>query len=903
VTWHRVLASRVRALFVVRRLDRDLDRELRSHIEMETEANLRRGLSPQEARRAALREFGGVTQTAELYRESRGLPSLEILLQDLRYAWRSLLKAPGFTSVAIVSLALGIGANTAIFTVTDQVMLRSLPVRNPNELVRFEAPGPSIGMQRDNPHTLSFPMYKALSDRNNVFSGMIAHFGTYVNLIGRGEAERIYCDLVSGNYFQVLGIRPAIGRLLTPDDDQKPGAHPMVVLSNEFWQRRFGADPSIIGRGITLNQTLMTVVGVSEKGFRGLTVESNPDVMAPIMMKPQMMPQWPRILSPREAWLQVYARRKPGLARGPAEAAINVLYGNLLAEESQQIRNVSDDVRREFLARRLQAVPGEYGYSSLRQSFGRPLEILMALAGLVLLIACGNLAGLLSARAAARRTEFAIRLAVGAGRQRLIRQLMTESLLLSVAGCVAGLPLAWWMAGGLIALLPSMDASRAFHAAPDPRAILFTIAVSTIATVLFGLAPALQSTQPAVASGLRNETGASAGTAKVRFRRVLVAAQVALSLLLTITAGLFARTLHNVRNIDLGFSKENLVIFTIDPTLNKYPGARIRSLLDQAEQRIRAIPGVRGVAVAGGVTFNDGSDYGPVKIEGYNSQAGEEININIMAIGPGFFSALGVPLAAGREFAALDAPGSRPVVMITKSLARRYFGVNAIGRHIGWRDLPGQPSWEIVGVVSDITPLDYRASRRDFIFGPARQWEPFQLSFHVRTALRPESLFQPIRQAIREVDPAVPVMNMRTMEVQIDSALFAERMIALLSVCFGTLAMTLSAIGLYGIIAYSVARRTREMGIRMALGARKHTVVALVMKDVGFMLSTGMIAGVLCALAVGRLLRSQLFGVGPADLPTFVAAALLLAGIGFAAALIPARRAMTVDLVTALRYE
>jgi predicted permease len=898
----RVLVSRFRAVFGPGTLDRDLDDELRYHVEMEIEENIRKGMPPQEARRVALRDFGGVAQISEDYRDRRGVPLIETLLQDVRYAMRGFRKAPAFTAVAVASLALGIGANTAIFTLADQLLLRLLPVRNPEQLVRFEAPGPGLGMQRDYPNSISYPLYTLIRDHGSAFDGVIAQFGWEVNMLTNGDAERVNCDLVSGNYFQVLGVTPAVGRVLGPEDDNKPGGHPVVVLTHDFWQRRFGGDPSIVGRSVTFNQTPMTIVGVAQRGFNGVRIGAYTQVIAPIMMKKQMVPWWPTITDPRQAWLHVFARLKPGVSREQAAGAVNGLYAGFLAEQSQNAKGIPENIRREFLARRLEVVPGMRGHSNVRGMFDRPLKVLGVLVGLVLLIACANIAGLLSARSAARKTEFAIRLAVGASRARIIRQLIVESLLLAGLGALVAIPIAWWTAGTLLSILPFNDVARALHADPDARTILFTIGVALLSALLFGLLPALQTVRPSLATTLRSQTSATSAAGNVRLRQVLVAAQVALSLLLTIAAGLFVRSVYNLKSSDFGFETEHLVLATIDPTLSGYDIPRTQALIDQIDAKLKSIPGVRSTGMAGWGAFNNTQNFSRLKIEGRVGEEGK-VEVNQLAIGPGTLAAMGVRLVAGREFDLHDNDPKRPVAIVTESFAKKYFTGTAVGRHIGNSDIPGAPGVEIVGVAKDIAPADPRTSRRDFVFEPLRQWGPSVTTFHVRTSLEPKVLFEAIRREIRSADPSVPISEMQTMDFHVDEALFMERMTAILSTCFGALALTLAAVGLYGVIAWSVARRTRELGIRMAMGAGKRDVLALVLKDIALMLGAGMAAGFAAALALGRILRAQLFGVEPTDPLIAIAAILLLALVGIAAGLIPARRATQINVVTALRYE
>lgn len=891
----RAALSKLRAVLATPRLDTEMNDELRFHIEMETEANMKRGMSREEAHCAAIRQFGGVAQTAEACRERRGIPFIETLLQDVRYALRLFRRFPGFTAVAVLSLALGIGANTAIFTLIDQVLIRALPVQNPAELVRFDAPGKLVGMQQNFPHTIPYPVFQRLGSQSSVFSGVLAHYLTGVNMSAGGTTERVSCDLVSGSYFRVLGLRPTYGRLLTEDDDRKPGAHPVAVLSYGFWERRFGSDPSIIGRTVRLNKSPMTIVGVAPQGFRGISADNYVDILVPLMMKAQMVPWWPQLDSPREAWLDVFARRAQGVSLEQAQAAMDVFYRSYLNEDVRTLTGVPENVRREFLAGRLVVQPGLRGTSNLQQIFASPLKALMAMVGIVLLIACANLAGLLIARAAARQTEFGIRIALGAGRGRLFRQLMTESLLLACAGGVAGLAVALVSIRGLIALLPFKQMARGLEYMPDLNALAFTMGVSILAALVFGLVPALQTTRPAVWPSLKGEVRASSGMGAARLRRASVALQVALSLVLVVGAGLFARTLYNLKASDYGLERERIVLVDIDPTLNGYTSSRIRSLVDDINRRLKAIPGVRAVGFTGFGPINATNNYNTLRMEGHDEPA----TVNTVNIGPGTLLAMGLRMRSGREFTTFDERSSRDGVVITESLARRWFGGAAVGKRLGSYNNPW-PTTPIIGVVEDIAPPEPRG-RRDYVFYSTRGMR-FAM-FHILTALPPETLSGPIRDAVRSADPNLPVGDLNTMAAVADQALFTERMLALLSTCFGGLALLLAAFGIYGVTAWSVVRRKREIGIRLALGAGALRILSLVITEVLWMLGAGLVLAAPAIIVLFGLVRAQLYGVEPGDPLTITAATALLVVIALAAGLLPGCRALRVSASDALHSE
>ena len=829
---------------------------------------------------------------------------MQTLLQDIRFAVRTLRNSPVFTFVAILSLALGIGANTAIFTLMDQVLLRALPVRHPEQLVMLDQPNLTQGSIR-NDHSFSYPMYKDFRDQNQVFSGILARFPVPVSVGYRGQTERAEGEIVSGNYFEVLGVSALIGRTFTPEDDRTPGERPVAFLTYDYWKRRFGGDHSILNQTLVINGHPLTVVGIGPPGFHGIEVGRASDVMVPIMMKAEMTPTWNDLDNRRSWWLNVFARLKPGVSRIQAEAGLNVLFHQINAEEFKAIQGWPETDKDQFLKKHLSVLDGGKGLSGLRESGETPLTVLMAMAGVVLLIACVNVANLLIARAAGRQKEIAVRLALGAGRFRIVRQLLVESALLALLGGAAGLLAASWAGSLLFGFLPSESTVRSLTTAVDLRILSFNFGVAVAAGLLFGLAPALGTSRPNLAGTLKDQANQVTGGPSVLFRKALVVAQIALSLLLLVGAGLFAHSLYNLKSLDPGFRTENLMTFALDPALNGYSQSRTQALYARLQEGIGALAGVRGVSMADIAALTGDINMSTVTVEGHHAKEGEDMNPHVNRLGPGYFATLGIPLIAGREFTKRDAAGAPLVGMINETAAHSFLGnQNPLGMHFGFGGRRGIADIEIVGVVKDDKGAGLKEAAPRFVYVPYMQAQSItNMTVYVRTAQDPARMAGALRQVVNRTDANLPVFGMKTMETQVNESLFTERLVAMLSSVFGCLATLLAAIGLYGVMAFTVARRTREIGIRMAMGADRGKVVWLVMREVALMAAIGIGIGLPAAWGLSQFIRAQLFGLEAHDAATLVAATTILAAVSLVAGYIPAARATRVDPLVALRYE
>ena len=826
-----------------------------------------------------------------------------LMLQDIKYAIRQLLRSPGFTFVVVLSLALGIGANAAIFSITDKVLLQSLPVQNPDELAVLSAYDPKEGPPDYN-SSFSYAMYKDLRDRNDVFSGVITRGGAQMNVSYGDQNERVRGELVSGNYFDVLGVRPWAGRLFTQDDDREPGAHPVVVISYEFWERRFAKDPNIIGQKILVNEHPLTVLGVTPPSFYGIDLSNVADVRVPMMMTPVFNPLPPNRLTRRgNQWLSVIARRKPGVSMDQAQASLEVLYKQIRELEAQELPpTVSTPARERFLAGRIAVLPGDQGLRALQSDLKTSLLLLLGATGAVLLILCANLANLMMAKATVRAQETAVRLALGAGRFRLLRQWLTEGVVLSIIGGGVGIVIALWIKAGLMAFMPE-DFRANLNTPNDWRLYSFILGLAIVMGIAFSLVPAIQVARQAFAPGLGSETRSFTSAGRLlSFRSALILVQVALSLPLLVSAALMVRTLQNLRAVDTGFSKENVLFGTVNPALNGYSPERSRIFYDDLVAKTRALPGVASASLGSDTPISGGWDQLGLVIEGFTPREGERMTSDVTFVSTDYFKVLDIPLLSGRDFNEQDRLGSPKVVIVNEKMARHFFGsIDVLGKRIG---LENVPDITIVGVVKDAQYIDLRRNRRQHFYLPVSQLKQLRdLTLHVKTSTAPDTVAESMHAELKKLDPHLPLYNIKTLSTEIDQSLTQERLVTWLSSAFGVLATLLTALGLYGVLTFSVARRTREIGIRVALGAQRRDVFRLIMIRGVVLVGVGVVIGLAASFAFARLIESLLFGVGPNSPITLAMVSVGLIAVALLACYLPARRATRVDPLVALRYE
>ena len=879
------------ALFRRRRVERELDDEIASHLAMQEDEFRLKGMSPAAARAAALREFGGVAQAKEDYRERRGGAALETFAQDVRYALRGLRRAPGFTAAAVISLALGIGANSAVFSLFHALMLRLLPVHNPQELVSLYRTG---GWGRG---FVSYPLYREVAKRTDLFSGVVGRTGVAkVRFTPRPGSREEFTqrEFVTGNYFQVLGVAPVIGRVFTEDDNRTPGAHPVAVLSYDLWNSRYGADPAVLGAKIVVDEQPFVVIGVAESGFHGIEVEQSAEVWVPAMMSGN------NVANPRMWWLWIVGRRRPDVGPRQLQSALNVLMQQHLNATYPDSYNPA--FRKRALEQRLEVREAGIGLSMLRDEFGRPLSVLMAAVALVLLAACANVANLLLARGTARQKEIALRLSLGATRARLVRQALTESIVLVAAGGTLGAALAAWGQRVLIRFLPA-NAGNPFATSQSP-VLFFALAIAALSVLLFGVGPALRSTAVHPAAGLRIVHGSMAGSPLLR--RVLVVAQVAFSVVLVALAALFGHNLFSLRGVDLGFANQNVVAFSLD-----FPRAfrsEVRGPTRQLAGQLSSLPGVTSVSYGFPGPFLMGTSSATIRVPGSERTAGGPAEVDTGHIAARYFETIGTPLVLGREFGPNDMQSARRVAVVNEAFVREFLPGESHpdARRLSFDDSKpegGEPTF-IVGVVRDIRHAGIQKPSRPTVYVPIDQGQNAGLAtILLRTQAPPAGLIPSIYRELGRIGRSITLNKIRTLRQEVDDSIYEQRILAALGGFFGALALVLAAVGLYGVVSYGAARRTGEIGIRIALGAPRAGVVWMILRDSLALVALGLAIGLPAAMAAARAVDSVLFGIQPADPFTFATTAAILAVIGVAAAFLPASRAAGLEPSQVLRHE
>ncbi|HEX4773009.1 MAG TPA: ABC transporter permease [Bryobacteraceae bacterium] len=890
-------------------LHQDAADELTFHLEARAKEYMRRGMSEREARLAAQRQLGNLTYTAEETASADVVAWLDACRRDLKLAAHVLRKAPVFGTMAALSLALGIGANTMVFTVLKHVVLDSLPVPHPERLVILHNPGPAEGHVSDDGmgSSFSYPLYSDLNHvAGKIFDGIGARYDTTVTLVKTDVISRAHCELVSGNYFNVLGVMPWRGRLLTPDDNRNPGGHPLAVLSYGFWQRNFGGDEHVIGQTVRINTFPYLIVGIAPPRFHGIKMHSSMDIFVPMMMKAQIMPTEDRLFDRLNHWANLVGRLKPGVTMAQAQAQLGVIYPPLRDQDLTVIKSPEPEFLKEFSKNKLELTPGGKGYSDLRNSLQEPLRFLSVMVGIVLLITVVNVANLLIARGAAREREMAVRLSVGAGRGALVRQLLIESLLLGAIGGMLGIALAYVATPALLHMLSSDLSSASINAHPDGFVLLMTALITISAGIAFGLLPALHSARTDMTTAMKAEGGTGHTGGRVWLRRFLVAGQIGFSLLLLTAAMLFTASLWNSSHVNTGLKTAQVVTFKVDPVDAGYSQARIHAFGEELRQKLAALPGVQSVGLAN-MAVLEGNDWGRnITVPGYTPRSRDE-GVLMNAVSPQFFETLGIPIRQGRTFVDSDMATASTVVVVNTAFVKRYFrNNNPVGAHLQFGGGSGNknPMLTIAGVVADSEHSGLRAKIQPFVYMPYVTMPDLgALTFYIRTRGDENGVMDTIRTAVRKADHALPIYDLKTMDQLIAENLFAERGMAILSVVFAGLAVLLAIVGLYGVVAYSVSRRRREFGIRMAVGADRTRVLGIVMKETALLGLASVACALPIVLATGRLVRSALYGVQPNDPYICSGAALLLFIAAMLAGLIPAASAARTDPHVALRAE
>ena len=904
--WTKTVRLRLRSVLQFGRVEDELAEELEYHLDRLVDEYVEAGMTPDEARRAARREMGGIEQQKEECRDARGVAFINAIRQDVTYALRTFRRSPAFTAVAILSLALGIGANTAIFGLWNGLLHASLPgVHEPTQLVMLSDPDDSgswTGNLEGPRSWLTYQEFEQLRDHAGHFSAMMASQSTLNDWQVRfegGAPEETLGRLVSGEYFQVLGVQPAIGRLFTAADDR--AGMPYAVISHNFWQRRFGGRADVVGTAFTLRKAMLTIVGVAPPGFIGETSGQHPDFWLPVRLQPIVVPGRDRLRDTppeKSMWLHVFGRLKPGVSWPQAEAQANAIFQAHLESFYGAALN---ERRRELLDQRLVLRSGARGASSTRREFSLSLTALLAAVGLLLLIACANLANLLLARGTARRAEMALRLSLGASRGRLVRQLVTESMVLAVVGGAAAILVAYVAHGALVRMIAESDSDFRMTFALDPVMLAFVVAVTLAAALAFGILPAWQATRSDPAAGLKEQNRAAVGThGQIRSGRLLVSLQLALSLPLLVGAGLLTRTVNNLQHADLGFPTDNLLVVRADVR----EAAGRAGLLRELVEAIRHTPGVSAVSFSQLGVFTGGESLATIAVEGFTPRSEEDRGSATEIIGPKYFSTLGVPMTLGREIVESDIDSNYDVCVINDAFAKRFFDRrNPIGLRITLVNEAEQRSFQVVGVAKNARTRSLRGDVEPRYFVPAREpWSSTSSpTFLIRTTPEGSRRIEDVRRAIQRVNSSLSIISARSMDDQMAPSTAQDRTTAWLAVAFGAVALLLTACGLYGVLSYGVARRTAEIAVRIALGAQPGRVISMILGEILWLVAAGLVAGGALAYLTTRLLGSRLYGIAPHDPSTLTLATALLLTVALTATYLPARRASRVDPLTALR--
>jgi predicted permease len=829
------------------------------------------------------------------------------LLGDVRIALRRVAGSPGLTLLIVATFALGIGANTAVFSLFDQVLLRSMPVKDPGRLVIIHTPGPNSGMFESNknfPSPISYPMFTDFRDKTDVFDGVLAYMPTSVFFGVDNNTERVRVDLVSGSYFEVLGVRPALGRVLRTADDVTPGAHPVVVLSHSYWQRRFGSDPNLLGKTVRINASTMEVIGVAAAGFRGMEVGVEALAFVPLAMKREVTPTWDELQSRRAMWLTPVARLKPGITMEQARVRANVLYQQILSEEVRTITTGSASFKERFVKKNLEFFPGGTGASGFRDATEAPFRILLATATLVLFIGCLNIANLLLTRATKRRKEIAVRLSLGATRFRLMRELIVEGAVLAALGLIAGLGVAVAAGKLLVDTIPDPEARQLLSFSLDGRVLGFAALLAALGVVISTVIPALQGTRVALTPSLRKGSGATAAGGR-RTRHSLVVGQLALSLALLVGASLLARSLFNLASRPVGYRTERIAMFGLDPSLAGYDEAQKRSLFERINAELVAQPEVASVGMSDNALLTNSNSSSTVKLPGYTPAEEENMNPLWLRVSPAFFTTLEAPLLQGRGFEERDGADAPKVAVVNESFAKHFFkGENPVGRRFGSRRSEDY-EYEIVGMVKDFrqSSVNEREGREQVFFPFAQARVLGSMTYYVKARGTETALADSIRSIAARVDPMVPPTDFATLAKTREDSIAAERTMAYLATVFGAIAMLLAALGLYGVLSHGVSQRFREIGVRVAMGAQPADILRLILGQAGRLLLAGLVLGIPITFGVAALVSSQLFGVPAFDGIAILIALTVLGGSGILAAYLPALRASRVDPAHTLRYE